>query len=267
MLVAHPHLTPQERTLTDEVANLTMKAALPLVWHDPREPWPKRLPGGTCFALRFEDRLIGVTAEHVIRAFEDAKREASPLESLLRTVRLDLPKAIIDRDAELDLATFRVNEEHLIESKAIALDCRDTWPPPEPRKGEALSFAGFPEILKVRSYPHLLEFRAFVDVTHAEDVSERTIVATYEPSRDVRVRASPAIPDIGADWSGCSGGPVIMHIERNGLHRWFPAGVIMGGPKKSSRDGTQTSSGIMREFDTFLFRRIHFLTPDGAISS
>jgi Hypothetical protein (DUF2513) len=67
-----------------------------------------------------------------------------------------------------------------------------------------------------------------------------------------------AEPDLGANLSGCSGGPVLMHAERNGLHRWFPVGLILRGPRTSS-DAT------LRECDIFRFRRIHFVNADGSI--
>src|ERR1700687_147899 len=250
--------TPQELVLINEVAALTMKVARSLLWHDVREPWPKRLPGASCFILRFNSGLVGVTAGHVITAFEEARRQVGQIVSFLRTVRFDLANSIIDRDAKLDLATFRVTEEQLIESEAVALDCRQEWPPPTPDRGREISFAGFPESLKEGAWPHSREFRAFANMTWVEDITDRRIIATYRPDRDIRVQAAPDIPDLGANWSGCSGGPVLMHVERNGFHRWFPAGLIVGGPGESS-------DGAMQDFDTFFFSRIHFLEPNGLI--
>jgi len=251
--------TPQEMTLFNEIAVLTMKVARPLIWHDVAEPWPKRLPGGTCFILRFDTGLIGVTAEHVIKAFEDAKGRAGEIVSLLRTVRFDLAGAIIDRDAELDFATFSITEEQLTESEATAIDCREEWPPPVPDKARELSVAGFPEGLKKKCPLERVEFRALVNLTRVEDITDRNIIATYEPRRDIRVLAAPELPDLGANWSGCSGGPVLMHVQRNGRHRWFPAGMIVEGPGKSP-------DGALQEFDRFLFRRVHFLNADGSIT-
>ena len=52
--------------LLSEVTALSRKVARPLVWHDLRESWPKRLLGGSFFILRYDVGLIGVTAEHVV---------------------------------------------------------------------------------------------------------------------------------------------------------------------------------------------------------
>src|SRR5215469_11028702 len=87
--------------LLNEVATLTMRVARPLIWHDVRKSWPKRLLGGTCFILRFDEGLIGITAEHVIAAFEAEKeKQGAAIGCLLRSVPFDLTGAIIDRDAE-----------------------------------------------------------------------------------------------------------------------------------------------------------------------
>ncbi len=251
--------TRQEIALASEVAAFTMHVARPLIWHDVREFWPKRLLGGTCFILRFDAALIGVTAEHVIDKFEkEAKKPGTKIVCLLRTIPFDLTDAIVDRAAALDIATFSVTEDQLIGSEAVAIDCRPRWPPPEPERGTALSLAGFPEELKKASSYSSVEFRAYVNQLFVEDVTEREIIATYEPQRDIRVRAAPEFSDLGANLSGCSGGPALMHVEHNGCHRWFPAGIIVGGGERPD--------GAMTEFDIIRIRRINVIRQDGTIN-
>jgi hypothetical protein len=230
--------------------------ARPLIWHDLRESWPKRLLGGSCFILRFDEGLIGVTAEHVVGAFEAEKEKpGAAISCLLGTVPFDLTGAIVDRDAELDITTFSVTENQLIKSEATEIDCRPECPPPTPDKGRELSLAGFPDELKTEMC-HPIEFRAYASLARVEDVTFHDIISTYEPQRDIRIRAVPELPDLGANLSGCSGGPVLMHAERNGLHRWFPVGLILRGPRAPSE---------VREYDIFRFRRIDFVNADGSI--
>jgi hypothetical protein len=158
---------------------------------------------------------------------------------------------------ELDLATFSLTEDQLIKSEATEIDCRPQWPPPTPDKGREISFAGFPNELKTEAcYP--IEFRAYVNLARVEHVTYRDIIVTYGPQRDIRFRAAPELPDLGANLSGCSGGPVLMHTERNGLYRWFPVGLILRGPRTSL-------DAITLNYDTFRFRRIHFVNTDGSI--
>jgi hypothetical protein len=244
--------------LPNEVAALIIKVARPLIWHDVQKSWPKRLLGGTCFILRFDAGLIGITAEHVVTAFEAEKeKQGAAIGCLLRTVPFDLTGAIVDRDVELDIATFSVTEDQLIESEATEIDCRPEWPPPILEKGRELSLAGFPDGLKKESsFP--IEFRAYADLTRVEDVTYRDIIATCEPQRHIRIRTTLKLPDLGANLSGCSGGPVLMQAERNNWHRWFPVALILRGPR-ASPDAT------LRGYDIFRFRRIHFVNTDGSI--
>ena len=248
----------EELVLYERVAALTLKSARPLIWHDVRAPWPKRLLGGTCFILRFDAGLIGVTAAHVVEAFEEVVRRNPNVVSLLRTVCFDLTSALIDRDESLDIATFSVTEDQLIESEAMAIDCRSQWPPPAPDRGRELSVGGFPEELVKPSVHDHIGFRGYVSMTRVEDITERDIICTYEPERDFRIVAAPEFPNLGANLSGCSGGPVLMHVERNGLYRWFPAGVVVRGPRASE-------SAVPREYDMYQFRRIHFVEADGSL--
>lgn len=254
-----PAFSPEQVKFNEQIAQLTLKVARPLVWHNLREDWPKRLFGGTCCILRFEAGLIGVTADHVIGGFEEANVPGEKIVCLLRTVPFDLPTAIIDRDATLDIATFRITEEQLIASEGVAVDCRLHWPPPEPAMGTALSLAGFPEALKQPALIVNMEFRAYVSQVFVQDVSEREILVTYEPDRDIRVLAAPELPDLGANLSGCSGGPALMHIQQGGLHQWFVVGIIISGSGDAPK-------GAMKEFDIIRVRRVKSIRQDGIIT-
>lgn len=251
--------TPQQTPTQLEACQLAMSVARPLFWTDLHVPWPKVLCGATCFVLRFRDGLIGVTADHVIRAFERAEDEAREIVPMLRTARLDLARALIDRDAELDLATFRVTEEQAAESLACVVDFRNAWPPPMPRVGDPITFAGFPESFRQLCNPFRGEFRAATSATIVEDVTDRRIVAIYDPARgDHRVLAASEFTELGANWSGCSGGPVLFHYQRDGIHQWHPVGVIVQGPGGDAE-------GMPNVFDHFIFRRIDCLNADGTL--
>ncbi len=244
-------LTPDEQSMYEKVGNLTMRIARPLIWNDDLEAWPKILHGGTCFILRFDTGLIGVTAEHVIGAFEDLKRIRNDITCLIRTVPINLIESIVDCNTELDIATFKVTERQLKESKAIALDYR---PPclgfPIPKIGAAISFGGYPEALKKMSFDMNIEFRTYVNMAHVEDITDRDIIATYNPTRDIRMRAASQLPNLGANLSGCSGGPVLVHFEADGNHRWSPIGMMIAGPK-------HVAKGALQDLDIIRLRRIH----------
>lgn len=252
-----PEIGSEEARL-QPVADLTLQVARPLIWHDAREPWPKQLAGASCFVLRFENRLVGVTANHVVAALEAARAQRGRFVCLMRTAVLNLPAVLIDRSETLDIATFEVTEAQLTESQGLAIDCRDSWPPPTPEPGDALSVGGYPEALKVSAPHDRYPFHGYVHLGRVESVSERTLIAVYAPERgDVRLRATAGFPELGGSFSGCSGGPVLLHLERNGLHRWYPAGLVVEGPG--------LGGGAFAGLDVFHFRRTHFIGSEGAI--
>ena len=242
----------------DVLAALTLRIARPLIWHDRTAPLPKAIFGGTCFFLRFESGIVGVTANHVLEVYEKIRSESTSIACQLRTIPFDPIAALIDRDAERDIATFRASEGLLARIEAIALDCRMDWPPPEPDVMRGISLCGFPENMRTSSKDGTAEFGAWGALAAVEDLTEREILVTYDPERDTASRWAPTLPPLGLNLSGCSGGPVIMHGERNGLHRWFPVGIVIAGPRDSG-------SGASAQFDMVRVRRIHVVQPDGSI--
>lgn len=251
--------TPENQAMFDEVAALTLRIARPLIWHDRTQGWPKTLDGATCFFLRFKQSVIGVTAHHVVRAYKEAVAANQNIVCQLRTsAAFDLIAAIIDTDEERDIATFRISENILVQTEAIALDCQGDWPPPTPDSLRALSICGFPKNMRTNTADQTAEFAAWGALAAVESITEREILVTYDPTRDQPTRWAPILPPVGLNLSGCSGGPVLMHGTRNGLHRWFPVGLVIVGPKEQG-------TGTLSEFDIIRLRRIHVIRPDGLI--
>ncbi len=247
--------------LHDEVAALTLKVARPVIWHDRTKAWPKEFGGATCFFLKFEGGLIGITADHVVGAYESALAKNSNTVCQLRNSPIfDLTAAIIDRDAIRDLATFRVSAALVSHIEAIAIDCRNAWPPPEPRREGSLSLCGFPESMRVSRVDRTAEIRAWGALATIEDVTSNEILITYDPTIAKVPGWAPFRPPVGFNLSGCSGGPVLLHVMKNGLHRWFPVALISSGPNDHGKQG------LAAEFDLIRLKRINSILPDGSIS-
>jgi hypothetical protein len=249
---------PQE--VRDEVAALTLRVAQPLIWHDRTEGWPKRLDGATCFFLRFEQGIIGVTANHVIDAYLRALATNPNIVCQLKhSPPFDLVAAIIARDAARDVATFAVSEALLSHIDAIPLDCRGSWPPPEPQNLWLLSVCGFPESMRITRADRTAEFRAWGALAAVESVTRDEILITYDPAIVKSASWALHLPPLGFNLSGCSGGPVLVHGIRNNIHRWFAVGLIADGPKGQGKKGEAA------EFDMIRLRRIDIVQPDGTI--
>ncbi len=105
-------------------------------------------------------------------------------------------------------------------------------------------------------------FRAYGGLNAIEDFSDREIVITYDPAREKSLNGLP-LPSVDLNLSGCSGGPVLLHGLRNGLHRWFPVGLICGGPMRNGVG--EIDLGEVGAFAMIRAVRIHRLEPDGTI--
>src|SRR5260370_39051209 len=104
-------MTREVRAVHKEIAALTLQVARRLIWHDRTEGWPKRLDGGTCFFLRFERGIIGITANHVIGAVESAVvANSNTICHLRNSTELDLAGAIIARNMAHESATYELLE-------------------------------------------------------------------------------------------------------------------------------------------------------------
>lgn len=172
----------------------------------------------------------------------------------------DLSGAIIARNAQRDIATFSVSESILAEIDAIPLDCQGSWPPPEPQTLWLLSACGFPESMRTTRSDRSAEFRAWGALATVECVTQDEILITYDPKIVRPMSMAPALPPLGFNMSGCSGGPVLVHGNRNGLHRWFPVALITEDPTDHKKQG------LSAEFDMIRLRRIDSIQPDGTIT-
>jgi hypothetical protein len=248
-----------------QAVEFTRNISIPICWHDFNESFPKHLVGATCFVLRFENRLVGVTAEHVLQvclSYLDSKRSTV---CQLGTLKFGIHDALIDRDLDSDVATFEVSETQLSQLQKLgkdAIDCRgDNWSPPEPVELQSLTLVGYPQNLVQTAVDRSADRGLFAAAAAIESFSAREIWLTYDPTRDKPLIGSP-LP-LHENLSGCSGAPALMHGIRNGLHRWFAVGLFVAGPKRD--EAPQKIHGEMEEFAILRVQRIHRIQRDGTI--
>ena len=106
-----------------EISAFTLRVCTPIWWHDRRQPFPKDVQGASCFFLRFEGRVVGITADHVVDAYHAARAQTPTLACQVRLAPFDLDAALVDRDGGLDLATFAVSENEVSIIDAVPIDC------------------------------------------------------------------------------------------------------------------------------------------------
>jgi hypothetical protein len=248
------------------LAQCANQMVFPICWHDPTIPSPKYVKAASCFALKFRERLVGVTAAHVVQAYLEARQKIPTLTCQLRNLcDFDLVGALIDHDAEIDLATFDLTEQQLATIRSPAFNCQNYWPPPEPKVGHLAGFAGFAEYLFAPDE----NFRANIDNLAAGvllilGVSEREIRMVLDPRDAKAVEGIPIIPH-SASLSGCSGAPLVTAVLEfvDGKPRLMDFTVI--GAIIESAD-QEKSSGEAADYVSIKARRIDCIQPDGKLA-
>jgi hypothetical protein len=238
------------------VSAYMLQAARPLFWHIGVMN-DGVLRGASTFILQFADRHVAVTADHVIAQYLEALAADERTLCQIGLARVWPERALIDRSAKLDIATFEVDPERLPQMGAVAFDCRYDWPPPETAVGDTLTLAGYLDLRRNKLGKGHYEMEAWGAHGIADGVSDREIVTVYDAERTFAADGV-AKPPLGYNMSGCSGGPVIVLKVLNGLMRWFPVGFIYKGP-----DGN--AEGEFTTFDRIHIRKLHFIQPDGTI--
>jgi hypothetical protein len=243
-----------------ELSQVTLALCIPLHWHDRRLPWPKPVTGASSFVLGFDEGLVLVTAAHVYRAYERGVLKNPHLVCQLRTHVLDLRGQLIDIDDDLDIATFRLARAALDEIGGHAVPI-EKWPLPEPIEGRGLSLAGFPECIREVYADGSGMFQAYGAQPVVENVSDRQIWTTYDPTRDVPLSDDVPAPPLGFNMSGCSGGIVLMPEWKPSDAAWRlqPVGLIRAGSHDMQVDADRPP------IDHIFIARLNRLRPDGSI--
>jgi hypothetical protein len=239
-----------------------MSVAAPLYWIV-REDNGYRVRNGSAFFLNTGQRILAVTANHVI---EDWRRDcgvgnvvALHLGSDL-VIDFDVRNAVIAAHEEIDIATFRISESEIASiGKTVLTGYQQAWPPLPPQQERAVYFGGFPGVETIRLSRNEISFGASAGHGAASSVSERDVSSLIERSNLIPVLGR-GLPPENFNFGGISGGPLLSVIEQNGLRSWSLAGVIHEGPNPSS-DAAQAIDGL----EIIKARRAHFILPDGTL--
>jgi hypothetical protein len=164
---------------------------------------------------------------------------------------------VIGYDTKFDIATFSVPPHAMAAcgGRAIEIATGD-WPPPRPQDGEALILIGFPELSIRTKADFSTAFYALGVLGIADTVTDREILVSYDPKRDIDLSGT-SLPPLGFNMGGCSGGPVLAVRSVGQSLISFPVGLILRGPRK-------TSESII-EFDMIGARLIHIIRKDGTL--
>lgn len=208
------------------------------------------LSNGTAFVVDLGQGPFGVTANHVVEAALAATVEKVGL----FPKRFDMPalplvdmpnfeERIIVRDAERDIATFRLTIDEVADLGVSILSA----PPMVPTESMGgVAFVGYPgtqrDIVTVQRGPDgpemTLSWAVFPGFGVAASVSDRQVTFQFDVSELTNPPPGFRHPDPNLDLGGMSGGPMLMKCEtQSGIEYWAPAAVITQGEMRDDLNG------------------------------
>lgn len=230
----------------------------PIFWLE-RTAERLEIRNGSMFFVDAGEGLFAVTASHVFEKYRNAKAcsEKEVSRSQIgpnifgspgrEAVPFDLESRLIEHDSAADIATFRVLREEL---DAVGSTILTAWPPMLPKKGLGIGFAGFPGQARRLIRPQMIEFGVHSALSVATEINDRLISCQVQREHVLGVPGFPPLPE-QFEVGGLSGGPLLTHVEKNGISYWRLGGVI--------REGSAT-------FEIIWASRADRLKADGTIS-
>jgi hypothetical protein len=243
---------------------LVNRYCVPLAWRESTGQGPIVNRNGTTFFLNTGERVMGVTAAHVIDGYQNTMADAKgplTLTSNGESIHLDLDSRMIDSHPGIDIATFVVSEDEVRRLGHLVLTGgQKTWPPSLPMENCGIVYCGFPGV-GTREIPGALSYGAVRASGLATQVNEKDISSQMERAGLIPSPTSAlGIPPENFDFGGISGAPMLTLVQYRGLRYWMLGGVIYQGPNTSG-NSNQAIAGL----EIIRARPAHFILADGTL--
>jgi len=239
--------------LGDVQRGMLADCMLPIYWHESVQAGPPNavLSSGTLTVARTKNRILGLTAAHVVRGYEEAKRNGKLTLQLMNATLEDLN--VISISDRLDLAAIDIPERALVEcGKAISPMSVLSLEKHTPQEGRGIMFGGYPAIVRQREGVRFIDWGMFGAIGVARRVTDEQI--TWVAEREF-IAEHPRIPNLppNTELGGISGGPMAAWFEKeSGLSYASLVGVV-----------SQASASL----ENVVAKRLHFMSDDGLISA
>ena len=248
----HPISTDKAKQLLagdlgDVYRDILSKSCVPIYWFDTDQSDQGILHNGTLTLVQTNQRLLGITAEHVIAAYL-TDREDLNVQLQLGNAAVENLK-IIDKSGRVDLATVAIDKA-ILSKLGKDVTPLSAWPPQPPQEGRGIMFAGYPGGERIEEENFELSFGLYTAVGVARHVSDEQI--TWVGERDFVIdHPTIPIPPPGYDTGGISGGPLISWFETEArVAHYCLSGII---------------SQAHAELEYLIAKRADFIRGDGSI--
>ena len=207
--------------LGDAYRQILMRCCRPIYWYRLERNAPI-LANGTVTFVRTPERLLGVTAAHVLAGYLGSKVEA-PTRVQLGAARIDdLEARIIEINEARDMATFDLEDFDLVQIGGEPIAPLESWPPLPPEENRGIMLGGFPGGDRQIIAPMEVDFGLFTALGTARRVTDDQV--TWMVDRDNGVVEGDLPPHY--DLGGISGAPLISKFFRNGIESYRLAAII-----------------------------------------
>jgi hypothetical protein len=202
---------------------LAQRLCAPFWWHGQDDEGSYRIfQNGTICFVHTGCKLIGVTADHVYQGYLKDKEKYGVFDCQFGASTVVPEKYLIDRNKELDLATFDISAV-LVASSGSSIHYSLKWPPDPVREKEVVLFGGFPGILrKPKMVTADFAFQTFV--TAVTEVSQDKISLQFDKSNIHWPLHEHG--QLNSALGGQSGGPVFRVVEGAPIDRLELIGFI-----------------------------------------
>ena len=238
--------------LGDVQRNMLRDCMLPIYWHEKTatgQPNPV-LNSGTLTIARTGTRVLGITAAHVARGYQDDKSRMSLTLQLMEAEIDDLD--IISISDRLDLATIAVPDSILQQcGKPISPISILEQGRHEPEEGRGIMFAGYPGVVRAQVNPRLIDWGMFGAIGIARRVTDEQITWVAERAHAVEHPTIPTLPP-NTELGGISGGPMVAWFEKHG--GMLSYGSLVAIVSQASAD-----------LENVIAKRVHYIRDDGTI--
>lgn len=221
--------------LGDVYRNTLRHCCVPIYWSRKESGKLNLLHNGSLTLVETSERLIGITAAHVIRQIEMDKQYGEVVLQFFNEVIEDISSLIIDISDKYDLATISLEQETL-DSLGKGVAPLKMWPPTPPSEGKGLLIAGYPGVERLLTGDKEVNFGLFTAIVVSRVVNDTQISWLLEQEYQIpNTPVSPPPPEYNL--GGISGGPMIAIFETNeGLIHHSLSGIVTECPDFEKSD-------------------------------
>jgi hypothetical protein len=204
--------------------DMARRATAPFYWYESGAAVDSVFHNGTACFVRTGTELLMITCDHVLEGWLSASAANPNLVCQVGSVEFEPTRYLVDRDADLDLATFSITDVLLSAIGSHALSA-PSWPPVA-TETDVVMAGGFPGIARSPIPSTGIPLSQFLFPTYMRRIegvrSDRlSVVLGTEDAYSTQGLMPTANPNLG----GASGGP-LFRVRSGGLVLLELVGII-----------------------------------------